>query len=177
MLCLGSDKCKILLVQWKSTEIEINAWSSMYHSCNQANFRLLTSPITDRNSQSSPDFLCLKRRKGTKRALENPQTGLTVSTYHSTEACMVNSLYLIRKHLVRKGDLNSWRRSGRFACSLTALSHQPWTQTLGWYATEVCAFFCLCCLALLWYELSHTVLEPGCNLNGTWLSYRPAWSN
>lgn len=47
--------------------IEIDAWNLMYHSCNQTNFRLLISPITDDNSQSSMDLLCLKMRKGAKR--------------------------------------------------------------------------------------------------------------
>lgn len=70
MLCLESDNCKILPIQRKSTEIEIDALSLMHHSCNQANFRLLTSPITDYNSRSSPDFLCLEGRKGAKSALE-----------------------------------------------------------------------------------------------------------
>lgn len=91
MLCLESDSSKILSNERKSTEIEIDVWSLMHHSCNQANVRLLTSPITDRNSLSSPDFLCLKRRKGAKRALENlhglgsqslPTTGVAIATYN-----------------------------------------------------------------------------------------------
>lgn len=143
----------------------------MHHSCNQANFRLLTSPITDNNSQSSLDFVCLKRRKGAKRALENPHR-LGSQPLHTTVRRLHGQFIVFNKKTSIKGDLNPWRRSGRLAYSLTALCYQSWIQALG-YATETCTFFYLCCLALLWYELPCTILEPGCNLNGIWLSYRP----
>lgn len=72
MLCLESDNCKILPIQRVSTEIEIDVWSLMHHSVNQASSRLLTPPNADSYSQNSLDFVFEEE----KESKEKSQYGL-----------------------------------------------------------------------------------------------------
>lgn len=123
-------------------------WSLMHHSDSQANFRLLTPPTKDCNLWT----LCSKRRKRAKRALQSPHR-----LFHISE-----------------GGLNPCKKGGGLCIALvlwvTRNELELWDGKLQMCTRKV--FFYPSCVDLLWFELSYTVWEPGCNLNSVWLSDR-----